>query len=670
MRLFSRRRKTVQGSTTFELLRHFSTASFASILIAMVIVVAILSVFYRNMALRDMTAMAERQNVALTRAFANSLWPQFRVFLASVTHLTDDELRSHADIAKLHAAVVSQMNGVSVLKIKVHDLQGRTVFSTEAKQIGENKSKNAGFLFARSGTVVSELTHRDTFSAFEGVIADRDLISSYVPIRRAPAGIAIEAVFELYQDVTPMLKSIEETQRLLTLGVIAVLGCLYLMLMFVVRRADKIIKRQENARQVVEGDLAARTKELERSYHDTQTLHEIGCTILQTPDDATALESILAHCLAARGFDVGIIRLVEPGTQIYRVAAHRGYLNAANIERHHTRVYDGATGRLTAQMLTSEGPVVEHNVQECEGLRTFKQEGVRSAVAVPVRSDNTILGVLQLGSRAPRGLELEELKWLGAVGSLIGIAVQKFQLFDGLKRAKEDLKESVEELARSNTELEQFAYVASHDLQEPLRMITGYTSLLARRYRGKLDNDADEFIGFAVDGAKRMQAMINDLLDYSRIGSQGKEFAPTDSELIFDRTLVGLQVAIEESGANVTRDPLPTVTGDGIQLGRLFQNLISNAIKYRNGNIPVVHVSCRQRDHDWLFSINDNGIGIAPQHLERIFQIFQRLHTDDQYRGTGIGLASCKKIVERHGGRIWVESEPGKGSTFFFTIPA
>jgi len=201
-------------------------------------------------------------------------------------------------------------------------------------------------------------------------------------------------------------------------------------------------------------------------------------------------------------------------------------------------------------------------------------------------------------------------------------------------------------------------------------MITGYTSLLARRYRGKLDKDADEFIRFAVDGANRMQAMINGLLAYSRIGSQGKEFAPADSELIFDRTLVGLQVAIEESGAKVTRDPLPTVTGDGIQLGRLFQNLIGNAIKYRNGNIPVVHVSCRQRDHDWLFSINDNGIGIAPQHLERIFQIFQRLHTDDQYRGTGIGLASCKKIVERHGGKIWVESEPEKGSTFFFTIPA
>jgi signal transduction histidine kinase len=670
MKPSSQARKAAQGSTTFELLRHFSTASFVSILFAMVIVVAILSVFYRNMALRDLTAMAERQNVALTRAFANSLWPHFKSFLAAVAELSDDELRAHADIAELHAAVVAQMNGVSVLKIKIYDLQGRTVFSTEAGQIGENKGKNAGFLFARSGSVVSELTHRDTFSAFEGVIEDRDLISSYIPIRGSPAGVAVEAVFELYQDVTPLLKSIEETQKLLTLGVIVVLACLYLMLMFVVRRADKIIKRQESARQVAENDLAGRTKELERSYRDTQILHEIGCAILQAPDHASSLERILAHCLAARGFDVGIIRLVESGTQNYGVAAHLGYLDAANIERHHAKIHNGATGRLTRQMLASEGPVVEQDVQGCEGLRTFKHEGVRSAVAIPVRAENEILGVLQLGSRAPRALESEELNWLEAAGSLIGIAVQKFQLFDGLQSAKEDLKESVAELARSNRELEQFAYVASHDLQEPLRMITGYTSLLAKRYRGKLDKDADEFIGFAVDGAKRMQAIINDLLAYSRIGAKAKDFTPVDVELVFGRTLLALQVPIQECSAKITHDPLPTVTGDDVQLGRLIQNLVSNAIKYRNGNTPEVHVGCERRDKDWLFSVNDNGIGIAPQHAERIFQIFQRLHTDDKYQGTGIGLASCKKIVELHGGRIWVESESEKGSTFYFTLPA
>jgi light-regulated signal transduction histidine kinase (bacteriophytochrome) len=226
-------------------------------------------------------------------------------------------------------------------------------------------------------------------------------------------------------------------------------------------------------------------------------------------------------------------------------------------------------------------------------------------------------------------------------------------------------------LQKSNAELEQFAYVASHDLQEPLRMITGYTTLLARRYQGKLDKEADEFIGYAVDGAKRMQGLIDDLLSYSRVGTQGKEFALVDCEGVLARTLVSLQVAVEESSARVTREPLPTVTGDETQLGQLFLNLVGNAIKYRDGSkAPEVHISCRQKGADWLFAIKDNGIGIDPQHRDRLFVIFQRLHTREEYPGSGIGLAICKKIVERHGGRIWVESELGKGATFYFTMPA
>jgi light-regulated signal transduction histidine kinase (bacteriophytochrome) len=218
--------------------------------------------------------------------------------------------------------------------------------------------------------------------------------------------------------------------------------------------------------------------------------------------------------------------------------------------------------------------------------------------------------------------------------------------------------------------LQQFAYVASHDLQEPLRMITGYTNLLAKRYRGKLDASADEFIDFAVDGANRMRVLINDLLTYSRVGTHSSKPAPTDCELVLSQTLAGLELAIRESGATVTHDALPTVNGDEVQLGQLFQNLIGNALKYRNEHEPAVHIGCERRDNDWLLSVCDNGIGIDPRFAERIFVIFQRLHTREQYPGTGIGLAVCKRIVERHGGKIWVESEPGKGSTFYFTLPA
>ena len=238
------------------------------------------------------------------------------------------------------------------------------------------------------------------------------------------------------------------------------------------------------------------------------------------------------------------------------------------------------------------------------------------------------------------------------------------------KRAEETLKEKTEELARSNRELEQFAYVASHDLQEPLRMVTNYVQLLARRYKGKLDSDADDFINFAVDGALRMWKLINDLLAYSRVGMRAKELEATDCETVFSQTLDNLRVAIEENEAVVTHTPLPTVKGDHLQLGQLFQNLIGNAIKFRGDEPPRVHLSAKRNGSGWTFSVRDNGIGIAPEYAERIFVIFQRLHGREEYPGTGIGLALCKKIVERHGGRIWVESEVGKGATFYFTLPA
>ena len=199
-------------------------------------------------------------------------------------------------------------------------------------------------------------------------------------------------------------------------------------------------------------------------------------------------------------------------------------------------------------------------------------------------------------------------------------------------------------------------------------MVSSYTQLLARRYKDKLDSDADEFIHYAVDGANRMQKLIQDLLQYSRVGTRGEELVPTDARSVLEAVCTNLRQAIEESGAEITSDKLPIVLGDQSQLVQLFQNLISNAIKFR-GEEPVrVHIGAQRRDGEWLFSVRDNGIGIDPQYQERIFVIFQRLHGKGDYSGTGIGLAVCKKIVERHGGKIWVESEPGKGSTFYFTL--
>jgi len=236
------------------------------------------------------------------------------------------------------------------------------------------------------------------------------------------------------------------------------------------------------------------------------------------------------------------------------------------------------------------------------------------------------------------------------------------------KRAEEALEQKAQELARSNADLEQFAYAASHDLKEPLRAVSGFLGLLQRHCEGKLDELAGEYIARVVDGTTRMESLIDGLLAFSRVGIRGGKFATVDTAQALDTALQNLAATIQDTGAEISHEPLPSVHGDAVQLSSLFQNLIGNALKFRKGEPPRVHVGVERTGTCWQFSVRDNGIGIAPQYSARIFGVFQRLHTRTEYPGTGIGLAICKKIVERHGGRIWVESEPGRGSTFYFSL--
>ena len=299
---------------------------------------------------------------------------------------------------------------------------------------------------------------------------------------------------------------------------------------------------------------------------------------------------------------------------------------------------------------------LEHRKGLPEGHASLTRE-----LVVPVFRKNAIVAILGVGNKPVNYTEAEaelvtffaDLAWTTAES----------------KRDKQNLQKANEDLARSNSELERFAYVASHDLQEPLRMVTSYLQLLERRYKARLDGDALEFINYAVDGSNRMKTLINDLLAYSRVGTHSKEHIPTDLEAVLGRVLQILQTSMEEANAQITHDPLPVVMGDEGQLEQLFQNLVGNAIKFHGDEAPRVHIGVKKEKQGWLFSVRDNGIGIDPQFYERIFIIFQRLHNREEYAGTGIGLAISKRIVEKHGGRIWIESEPGKGSTFYFTIP-
>ena len=412
--------------------------------------------------------------------------------------------------------------------------------------------------------------------------------------------------------------------------------------------------------------LRASVSEQRRRARSQETLSNIARIIGSSLDIEDVYQRFGEEVAALIPFDRIVINLIadEPTYMVdtYQASA----VDVPDRERDHAYSIEGT---LSQSVMDSQRCIVFQPREESEvaasyaGLTGAYRMGLRSFLSAPLLHRGEPIGCLNLHSL--RENAYSELHRLLAerIAIYIAGAIANAQLHGRVT-------EQAEELARSNRELEQFAYVASHDLQEPLRMVSSYVELLGRRYSGKLDERAEKYIYFAVDGATRMQRLITDLLAYSRVGTQGGELAPTDTAPAVKEALSNLEVAVADSKARVTYPDLPQVTADSSQLVQLFQNLIGNALKFKGEQRPRVEVNAQRDGSYWLFSVRDNGVGFDQRYADRVFGVFKRLHRNSEIPGTGIGLAICQRIIDRHGGRIWAESEPGKGATFYFTLPA
>jgi PAS domain S-box-containing protein len=431
---------------------------------------------------------------------------------------------------------------------------------------------------------------------------------------------------------------------------------------------------------VVDGDLEmipqwyhgnySKSELVEGAYQVTDFFPKLG-------DEGKWLYSTTAKIKDSKGNTIGSMTILEDITQ--RKLTEEALKKS---EARYRTIFEN-TGAAT--MIIEEDTSVSLVNTEFEKLTGYLQRDVEGKSWIELVSKDDVGRMMEYHNLRsiypdlpPKNYEFRFLRRNGEVGdayitiaNIPGTSQRIASIVDmtSRKEAEKELYKVNEELKRSNEELKQFAYVASHDLQEPLRMIASFLNLLKKRHPGELDSESHEFIDFAVDGAKRMQEMINDLLIYSRLTTNDKKFEDVNCENILDQVLLNLKVSIEENGAVITHDPLPIVAGDYSQFIQLFQNLVSNAIKYRSQQTPRIHISAEKKEKEWLFLVQDNGIGIDSKFSDRIFMIFQRLHSREVCPGTGIGLSICRKIVERHGGRIWIDSELVKGSKFYFTVP-
>ncbi|RQG95782.1 PAS domain-containing sensor histidine kinase [Natrarchaeobius chitinivorans] len=404
-----------------------------------------------------------------------------------------------------------------------------------------------------------------------------------------------------------------------------------------------------------------RERELERRANQQQIVADLGQFALETDDLDELMDR--ASCQVADVLENEYCKVLDLDPAAEELLLRQG-----------VGWHDGIVGEATvssieadsqaAYTLANDHPIVVENLEtetRFSGPELLTSHDVRSGISTIIGPFDEPWGILGTHDTERREYSEEDVSFVQSIANILAEAIERHQY-------QQRLEQLVDDLEASNERLEQFAYAASHDLQEPLRMVSSYLQLLERRYGDGFDEDAEEFVAFAVDGADRMREMIDGLLQYSRIETAGDPLEPTDLDTILDEVITDLQLRIEESDADITSESLPRVEGDASQLRQVFQNLLDNAIEYSGDEPPCVHISAEKASGEWIISVHDEGVGIDPGDADRVFEVFNRLHTREEYDGTGIGLALCERIVERHGGEIWVESDPGEGATFSFTL--
>ncbi len=604
----------------FKLLRHFSITS----LIAFIIVAALLGVFYRQLVLSNLIEIAESKNVALTQAFSNSLWPQFVPFVASASQLSPDELRAHPEIAKLRQAVLAEMKDLTVVKVKVYNLDGLTVFSTEAKQIGDDKSQNAGFLAARFGQVASELTHRDTFSAFEGVIENRDVFSSYIPIRRGGPTGPVEAVFEVYDDVTPLIRRLDEAQRNVIIGVTLTLLGLYLILFLIVRHADQIIQRQYN--------------ELQQSGEALRRSEERFRHVVSSVSDYIYMTEFTKEGRPINGYIAPNVETLT-GYPVEKFLADWGFWPTTLIHPDDRAAAAAQAGRFAK----GENSEVEYRL---------------------IRADGRVIWVRDSG----------RVEQNPANGSIIVYGVVSD--ITGRKQAEEALAQAHDRTLEASRLKTQLLANVGHDLRTPLNAILGYSEMLQEGVYGVLSTQQRGATAEIIDSTGQLLNFVNNLLDQAQIESgqvvlKTAPFAPTDLlDMVLSTTGLLARIKELELTYEIAPDMPPILHGDLYWLCQILVNLVSNAVKFTTQGTVNIRLYLSEATH-WAMQVSDTGPGIPTEAQAYIFDAFRRI--DDastrSHAGAGLGLSIVKQLTTLMGGHITLTSQVGAGSTFTICLP-